>query len=74
MTDLNDIAAKLHEGLAKELLSRVLSGEATTTDLNVARQFLKDNGIDSVAQEKSPLTELGKVLPFNDDGPISQAD
>lgn len=74
MTDLNEITAKLHEGLAKELLARVLSGEATTTDLNVARQFLKDNGVDSVVQEKSPLAELGKVLPFHEDDPISQAD
>lgn len=70
--DLNEITAKLHEGLAKELLERVLSGEATTTDLNVARQFLKDNGVDSIAEKGSPLGDLGKVLPFNDDDAIAQ--
>lgn len=72
MTNLNDLAAKLHEGLARELLDRVLSGEATTTDLNVARQFLKDNGIDSIAEKGSPLGDLGKVLPFDDDDAIAQ--
>lgn len=72
MSNLSDITAKLHEGLARELLDRVMSGEATTTDLNVARQFLKDNGVDSVAEKGSPLGELGKVLPFNDDDAIAQ--
>jgi len=72
MSNLSDITAKLHEGLARELLDRVMSGEATTTDLNVARQFLKDNGVDSVADKGSPLGELGKVLPFNDDDAIAQ--
>ena len=36
----------LHECLAKELLGKIKSGEAKAGDLNVARQFLKDNGIE----------------------------
>ena len=35
----------LHECLAKELLGKIQSGEAKAGDLNVARQFLKDNGV-----------------------------
>ena len=36
----------LHEVLAEELLKRVQDPEAKSSDLNVARQFLKDNGIE----------------------------
>ena len=36
-------------------------------DLNVARQFLKDNGIDALPAEGSPLSELVGTLPdFSD--------
>jgi len=36
--------------------------------LNVARQFLKDNGIDALPVDNSPLSELVKSLPdFNDE-------
>jgi|TARA_Y100000389_G_C17142815_1_gene355776 hypothetical protein len=42
--------------------------EAKTGDLNVARQFLKDNGIDAMPVENSPLSELVATLPdFADD-------
>ena len=39
------ILEKLHLLLAKELTDKITSGEAKAGDLNVARQFLKDNGI-----------------------------
>lgn len=36
--------------------------------INVARQFLKDNGIDSVATTGSPLDKVRENLPdFSDD-------
>ena len=58
----------LHRTLAENLLSRVQDPEAKSADLNVARQFLKDNGIDALLVENSPLSELVKALPdFNDD-------
>ena len=42
--------------------------EAKCADLNVARQFLKDNGIDALPVDNSPLSELVKSLPdFNDE-------
>ena len=58
----------LHRTLAENLLSRVQDPEAKSADLNVARQFLKDNGIDALPFENSPSSELVKALPdFNDE-------
>ena len=51
----------LHRTLAENLLSRVKDPEAKSADLNVARQFLKDNGIDALPVENSPLERLGKI-------------
>ena len=53
----------LHRTLAENLLSRVKDPEAKSGDLNVARQFLKDNGIDALPVENSPLSDLVKSLP-----------
>ena len=42
--------------------------EAKSADLNVARQFLKDNGIEALATQGSPLADLVNTLPdFNDE-------
>jgi hypothetical protein len=60
----------LHEALAQTLLSAVKSGEAGGAMLNVARQFLKDNGIDAVAKPGSPLKALEETLgDFDEDDP-----
>lgn len=66
----------LHGQLAK-VLTEALKG---TTDaetglvipapaalLSVARQFLKDNGIDSTAKAGSPIHELANLPQFDDD-------
>ena len=55
----------LHNAVADELLNRILSGECQAADLNVARAFLKDNGIDAGAAQSEPLANLAKILPFN---------
>ena len=42
--------------------------EAKSADLNVARQFLKDNGSEALATQGSPLADLVNTLPdFNDE-------
>jgi len=66
MSDLTKIMNELHGALAKELLDRVNGGNATASDLSVVRQFLKDNGIDSVPKKGSPLDQLSNSanLPF----------
>jgi len=58
---------ELHEALAKVLLERVRDEDAKASDLNVARQFLKDNSIDAIPAQGSPLADLIKELPFNED-------
>lgn len=62
--DLQDTLDTLHTELAKQLLARVKSGQATAADLSVARQFLKDNHIDGTPEEGSPLGELARKVPF----------
>tara|TARA_R100001460_G_scaffold56658_2_gene96344 strand:- start:330 stop:542 length:213 start_codon:yes stop_codon:yes gene_type:complete len=63
----NNELNKLHELLAGELTQRILTGEASSAELNVARQFLKDNGIDGTIEQSDPLANLAKVLPFTDE-------
>ena len=59
--------SNLHDAVAEELLRRVISGEASSADLNVARGFLKDNGIDAGLDASEPMADLAKTLPFNVD-------
>ena len=62
-----DMMALLHQTLAENLLARVKDPEAKSSDLNVARQYLKDNGIDALPVEGSPLSDLVHTLPdFSD--------
>ena len=55
---------ELHAVLAEKLLEKVKSSDATASELNVARQFLRDNGIDAVPTEGSSLQRLADELPF----------
>lgn len=70
MSTLEKVLEALHTELADALLVKIRSGEATASDLNVARQFLKDNGIDSARKPGSPLDNLANEVPFTelDDG------
>jgi hypothetical protein len=59
--------SSLHKTLAENLPLRIKDPEAKSSDLNVTRQFLKDNGIDAVPVEGSPLSDLVRTLPdFSD--------
>ena len=57
---------ELHGILAEKLLEKVKDPECKSADLNVARQFLRDNGIDAVPLDNSPLEKLMKELPFEE--------
>ena len=57
---------ELHGVLAEELLKRVKDPEAKSSDLNVARQFLRDNGIDAVPTNESPLSKLIEEVTFEE--------
>lgn len=70
MSDLASLLSSLHEELARDLLTRLRSGEASASELNVVRQFLKDNHIDSIAAKDNPLGQLIQGygdLPFLSD-------
>jgi hypothetical protein len=64
---VEEILKVLHENTAKKLLDIVKSEEVTAAELNVARQFLKDNGIDGTIKNSEPLLNLAKVMPFDPD-------
>jgi hypothetical protein len=59
----------LHDSVAKDLLAKVKSGEATASELSVATKFLKDNGaVHELITSESPLRGLLEALPFEDQG------
>tara|TARA_R110002020_G_scaffold132746_8_gene296377 strand:+ start:554 stop:796 length:243 start_codon:yes stop_codon:yes gene_type:complete len=64
--DIEDIGDRIHSALMIELLAKINSGDATGQELSVARQFLKDNGIDIGSRRKmKPLVEaVSEALPF----------
>ena len=60
---MQDKLERLHNVLTQELLNRVASGDASAGDLNVARQFLRDNHIEALPVADSPLKNLLDSLP-----------
>ena len=67
MSKTDKVLDDLHTELATTLLDKVRSGTAKASDLNVARQFLRDNGIAGVPVENSPLKNLMDELPFTEE-------
>jgi hypothetical protein len=63
---LTDQFATLHGVLVQELLDRIRSGEATPSDLNVARQLLKDNNIVAAPNNKPVLKLADRIPQFGD--------
>ena len=62
----NDKLRELHAILAEKLLEKIKEPDAKSADLNVARQFSRDNGIDAVPTDDSPLQKLIDEMPFNE--------
>ena len=54
----------LHSQVARELSDRIATGEASSADMSNAIKFLRDNGIEGLAIQDSPLGHLVNVLPF----------
>lgn len=54
----------LLELLATDLVKRIEEGTATAADLNVARQFLKDNSINCIPTKDNGIGKLAEQLPF----------
>jgi hypothetical protein len=65
MTNIKEeLLNQLHSELTQKLLEKVRDPDCKASDLNVARQFLKDNGIEAVPADDSPLKDLLEELPF----------
>lgn len=61
------ILEELHDSVARDLLVKVKSGEATASELSVATKFLKDNGaVNEVISTESPMANLLEALPFDE--------
>jgi ABC-type Zn uptake system ZnuABC Zn-binding protein ZnuA len=65
MSTVDTTLSALHEAIADELLSRVRSGEAKPADIANAIKFLKDNNVDAVITDESPMKNLLDNLPFD---------
>ena len=63
---------ELHNLVTKEFLSRIKSGEASTTDLKAACDWLKTNDISGVAYEGNPLDKLATLMPKVDPELVQQ--
>ena len=57
------VLSELHAGLAHLFMERLREGTLGTAELNILRQFLKDNQISSQPTEGSEFGELAKALP-----------
>ncbi len=58
-----DVLADVHELLAEWCLEKLQAGEVSAADLNIIRQFLKDNQISAQPVEETSFGELAKALP-----------
>ena len=72
MEDNKKALESLHTALVQELLGRIRAGDAKPSDLNVARQFLKDNGIECIATQGSKMEDLMINLPDLDAVPVAE--
>lgn len=62
---------ELHEMFAKVLMDKLKSGECTSSELNVIRQFLKDNNIECVGEENDTINNILETLPaFEENKPM----
>ena len=55
-----------------KLLERIRDPEVKASDLNVARQFLKDNDITALPADNNALAQLLEELPFNEQEDLMQ--
>lgn len=61
--DNQELLAELHAGLAYHLKEKLDEGIITTGELNILRQFLKDNAISAQPTEETSFGDLVKALP-----------
>lgn len=62
-----DILGRLHDQVAKTLLAKIESGEATPAEINAAIKFLQNNGIEANLTDDNALGKLAAALPTFED-------
>ncbi len=67
MADKTKRLHQLQDILIEEFIARIQTGEASPSDLNAARQLLKDNGVHAHLKPDNPLSNLIAGLPFDDE-------
>lgn len=63
MAATEDKLSQLHDLLADAMQKKLDGGDATASDLNVIRQFLKDNGIECDGRKSDKMQGLAHTLP-----------
>ena len=66
MADTNRVLSDLHADLAYHLKSKLDEGSISTAELNILRQFLKDNGISAQPVAGTGCGALVASLPDMD--------
>ncbi|MGI0120195.1 hypothetical protein [Zooshikella sp. RANM57] len=65
---IEQLLADLHHDLAKKLTDKLDSNEVTAAELNVIRQFLKDNHITDTPRQGSSFGDLAaKAAEYDED-------
>jgi len=62
-SDTSEVLSDLHADLALHLKSRLDDGSISTSELNILRQFLKDNGISAQPVAGTNFGDLVASLP-----------
>lgn len=58
---LDEHLGMLHEAIAKTLLAKVVSGEASAAEMQAAIKFLKDNNITATIEQS---VDMGKLADY----------
>ena len=66
MADTSRVLSDLHSDLAYHLKSKLDDGSISTSELNILRQFLKDNGISAQPVAGTGFGDLVASLPDMD--------
>lgn len=61
------LLGQLHDTVARTLLAKIESGEATPAEISAAIKFLQNNGIEANIAEGSTLDKIAQALPTFDD-------
>tara|TARA_R100001086_G_scaffold99397_1_gene49602 strand:- start:547 stop:753 length:207 start_codon:yes stop_codon:yes gene_type:complete len=59
-----ELLNKLWDLTINRLIERLESEDFTSQDINVARQMLRDHGVNVEDISEGPIADLSKVLPF----------